>query len=192
MSGRNPVAAMLGLFGVDDKPFGILAEYETVPALLTALERVRDEGFACFDAYTPIPVHGIDEAMDIKMSKIPWLAFFGGVAGVAGGLLMQWWMNAVDYAYISSNKPFFAYPQAFPITFETMVLLSAVSAVGGLFALCGWPQWYNPLFRVPRFRRATIDRYFICIETRDPKFNRKKIETLFQETGASAIEEVAG
>jgi hypothetical protein len=183
---------MLGLFGPKDESYGILAEFESVPALLKALERVRDDGYACFDAYTPIPVHGIDEAMDIKMSRIPWLALIGGITGVAAGLLMQWWMNAVNYPYISSNKPFFAYPQAFPITFETMVLLSAVSAVGGLFALCGWPRWYNPLFRAPRFRRATIDRYFICIETRDPKFDRVRVEALFRETGAAAIEEVAG
>lgn len=182
----------LGIYPEEPQPFGLLAEFTTVDDLLDACEKVRDAGFVRFDAHSPIPVHGIDEAMGIRMSPIPWLVLGAALAGIAAGLLLQWWTNAVDYRFLISNKPWFALPPAFPITFETGVLFSAVTAVGALAVLCGWPAWFHPLFTSARFRRMTTDRYFISIEAADPRYDRDKTRAFLESVGATSVEEVVG
>lgn len=180
----------LGIYPEEPQPYGMLAEFSTVDDLLDACEKVRDAGYTRFDAHSPIPVHGIDEAMGIRMSPIPWFVLGAALLGVAGGLLLQWWTNAVDYRFLISNKPWFAFPPAFPITFESGVLLSAITAVGSLAVFCGWPGWFHPLFTSSRFRRMTTDRYFISIEAHDPLYDREKTRVFLEGCGALTVEEV--
>jgi hypothetical protein len=170
--------------------FGLLAEFETVEAVLAAAESVREAGYRRFDVHTPIPIHGLDEAMGIRPTPIPWLVLGGGITGAALGLGLQWFTNAFDYPFLISGKPLFGLPAAIPVTFELTVLLAALGAVGFLFVLAGWPRWHHPLFSSERFRRASDDRFFISVEAGDELFEAARCRELLAALGAVAVEEV--
>lgn len=168
--------------------YGYLAEFETVGALLAACAQVRDAGFTRWDAHTPFPVHGLDAAMGLRTTKLPWLVFGAGASGAGLGLLMQWWINAVDYPLINSGKPHFSIPANVPITFEMTVLLSALTAFVGMLALNGLPRYHHPVFQSERFRRVTSDRFFITIEARDPRCRGEETARFLAGLGAVAVE----
>jgi hypothetical protein len=172
--------------------FGLLVEFRTVEGLLSACEKVRDAGYTRWDAHSPIPVHGLDEAMGIRATRLPRVVLAGGVFGALGGLALQWWTNGVNYAYRISGKPFFALPPAIPITFEMTVLFAALGAVGGLIVANGWPHLYHPLFTSAAFGRVTTDRFFVSIEAGDPLFDREKTRAFLESLGGERVEEVEG
>lgn len=174
----------------DKQLYGLLVEFEDVNDLRAAAETVRDAGYTKWDCHTPFPVHGMDGAMGIKPTVIPWLVLGAGITGASVGLFMQWWMNAVDYKIIISGKPFFSLPANIPIIFELTILLSALTAVGSLFAFNGLPMLYHPLFSNERFARATNDRFFLVVEACDPKFNLDQTRQLLESMGGAAIETV--
>jgi hypothetical protein len=182
--------AQLSVVDTRGRLWGLLAEFETVESLLAAVTRVREEGYTRFDAHAPVPVHGIDEAMGIRMSKLPWVVAGGGLAGASLGLLMQWWMNAYDYPFLISGKPLFGLPAAIPITFELTVLLGSIGAVLGLIVVTGFPRLHHPLFSSARFRRSTSDRFFVSIEAEDPRFERAGTRALLESLAASHVEEI--
>ena len=173
---------------IDPQPVLILAEFETAEELMSAAEKVRDEGFKRWDCHTPYPVHGLDGAMGIRPTILPWLVLGGGLTGFTGGLIMQGWMNGISYPFLISGKPFFSIPASIPVAFELTILLSAFGAFGGMLALNGLPKMFNPLFRSDRFRRATADRFFISIEARDRRFDAPANASFLREIGANAIE----
>ena len=171
-----------------DAHLGLLIEFEDEHDLLEAAAQVRDRGFTRWDCHTPFPLHGMDEAMGIKKSKLPLLVIGGGFAGVGAGLLMQWWMVAVDYPYILSGKPFFALPAFIPVMFELAILFGAFAAVLGMLFFNRLPKLYHPVFKSPRFRRASQDRFFIHIEAADPKYDFEATREFAETLGASHIE----
>ena len=172
-------------------PAGILAEFESTDALVSAAHRVREAGYRKWDAHSPFPVHGIDGAIGIRATILPWLVLGAGLTGLAGGLLMQWFTNTFDYPFVISGKPLFSLPANIPITFETTVLLSALAAFFGMLGLNRLPQFYNWLFRSARFRRVTTDGFFISIDKADPKFDPEGTARLLQDAGASQTEVIA-
>ncbi|MAW60151.1 MAG: hypothetical protein CMJ94_04870 [Planctomycetes bacterium] len=172
------------------KQFGVLAEYETVDEILSAAAKVRDAGYTKWDCYTPMPVHGLDDAMGVKQTRLPWFTLCAGLTGASLGLLMQWWMNAVDYPFLTSGKPQWSLPANIPVIFELTILFSALTTFFTMWIMNNLPRWFSPLARVERFARATDDRFFIAIETADPIFNAASAESLLKETGAHAIEAV--
>jgi hypothetical protein len=169
---------------------GVLAEFPGPKALLEACERVRDAGFVRWDAYAPFPVHGLNEAMGIRPTRLPWLVLGAGVTGCVAGIGLQWWTNAVDYPFLISGKPLFSLPANIPVAFELTILLAAVTAFVGMLAFNGLPRWSHPLFKVERFRRSTTDRFFIAIEAADAKFELEKTEAFLRSLGAVALERV--
>lgn len=169
---------------------GMLAEYDSTSALMKASEKVRDAGFENWDTFTPFPVHGIDPAMGIKPTFLPWIVLAGGLTGCTTGVILQWWTNAVDYPWIVSGKPFWSLPANIPVIFELTILLSAFCALGGMLALNKLPHPSHPLDLKERFSRATDDRFFIYIESVDPKFDEDDIRELLEGTHALAIETV--
>lgn len=172
------------------KKYGLLAEYETPADLYHACEKVRDAGYGAWDAYSPFPVHGLEKAMGVKASVVPWITCILGFCGACFGFAVQYWMNAVDYPLIISAKPLNSYPAFVPITFECGILLGSFGAVLSMFGLNRLPQLYHSLFNAPRFSRVTDDRFFIAIEARDPRFDAEETLALLQSTGALAVEEV--
>lgn len=170
--------------------FGLLAEYATAAELYHACERVRDAGYAAWDAHTPYPVHGLEKAMGLRRSVVPFIVAVMGFSGAGLGFLMQWWMSAVDYPLIISAKPFNSYPAWVPVTFELGILLGSFGAVFGMLGLNKLPQYYHSLFNSNRFAKFSDDRFFISIESRDPKYDAERTRKLLETTGAVAVEEV--
>jgi hypothetical protein len=179
--------------------YALLAEFDNVDDLLAAAVGVRNEGYARWDVHTPFPVHGMDDVMRTPRTNLPWIVFAMGVMGTLGGLFLVWWTNATSfpvphalrgYEYVIAGKPIFSLPANIPVIFETTVMLAALGATFGMFALNHLPRLYNPLFKSERFRRASVDRFFIAIEAADPKFDRARTADLLLELKAKAIEEV--
>lgn len=173
-----------------DKNVGLIAEFANPGALYQAVKDVRKAGYRRIDTFSPFPIHGMDKAMGLGTSPLGWFVIVGGLTGMAAGLLMQWWMNAVDYPWNISGKPLFAIEQATPVTFELTVLLAALTAVGGMLALNGLPRPYNPLFFSERFGRATDDAFFLQISELDGQFNRAETAAMLREMGALHVEYV--
>lgn len=170
--------------------WGVVVEFETVDATLAAAERIRDAGFTKWDVHTPFPVHGMNDAMGIRHTKLPLVVLGGGITGAGLGLLMQWWMNAQDYRLMVSGKPFFSLPANIPVMFELTILLSAVAAFVGMIAFNNLPMFYHPIFKSERFRRATTDRFVVVIEATDPKFDSERTTAFLGGLGGSAVERV--
>jgi mono/diheme cytochrome c family protein len=169
---------------------GLLAEFTDADALVSAAHEVREAGIRRCDSYSPFPVHGIDRALGIRPTILPWLAVSAGIAGGAFALLMQWWTNAVDYPINISGKPLFSLPANIPVAFELIVLFSAFAAFLGVLALNDLPRFNNPLFKSANFKRATSDRFFLGIDASDPAFDTAQTRNLLESAGATSVEEI--
>lgn len=184
--------------GAPPRPYAIVAQLPDVDSVMAAAETLRDRGFDVWDVHTPFPVHGINKAMGLRPTILPWIAFVHGVIGALLGLLLVWWTNATTfgglpasfqgYEYLVSGKPRFSLPANIPIIFETAVLLAAFGTVLGLFGLNKHPMLNNPLLRSPRFRRVTADGFFVVIEAEDPQFDPVENRALLASCGAMHIE----
>jgi hypothetical protein len=170
--------------------YGLLAEFEGPEALLFAAEHVRDAGYRRWDVHTPFPVHGMDAAMGLRPTILPWLVFGAGATGCLGALLLQWWTNAVNYPFLISGKPFFGLPAAIPVAFELTILLASLAAFFGMLGLNRLPEWYHSLFKSKRFHRVTTDGFFLSVEASDAAFDRKGTAELLGSLGAVHVEEV--
>ena len=172
------------------KTFGLLAEYETPGELYHACEQVRDAGYGAWDAHTPFPVHGLEKAMGLRPSMVPWIVAIMGFTGAGLGFLLQYWASVEAYPLIISAKPYNSYQAFVPVTFEAGILLGSFGAVFGMFGLNKLPTLYHSLFNAKRFHKFSDDRFFISIEARDPKYDAERTRQLLESTGAMNIEEV--
>lgn len=172
------------------KMYGILGEFRNPKELYDVAKLVNTSGYSKFDTFSPFPIHGIDKAMGLKKSKLGLIIIAHGLVGFFGALAMMYFMSVVDYPLNISGKPFFNAPAWVPIVFELTVLLSAFGTVFGMFFLNGLPRFNNPLFNVDRFKKATDDGFFICIEADDSLFDTNKVKQLLKDAGATHIEEV--
>jgi len=170
--------------------YGYLVSFDKVDELLVAATSIRDAGYTCWDAHTPFVIHGLDAAMGIKKTVLPYIVFLAGLTGTVAGLLLQWWTNAVDYPFLISGKPLFSLPANIPVAFETTILFAAISALIGMLALNGLPQLSHPLFANRSFKRATDDRFLISIEASDPIFEATKTRELLESISGKPVEEI--
>ncbi len=170
--------------------YGAYAEFADVDSLMAAAQKVRKAGFQRWDCHTPFPVHGLDKAMGIRPTRLPWIVLAFGATGVAAALAMQYWMNGIDYPFDISGKPLFSWPAFIPVTFEMMVLFSAFSAFFAMWIINGLPKWFHPLFRKPEFARVTDDRFFVAIEARDPQFHPERTVEFLRGLGAVSVDVV--
>ncbi|HEU5088319.1 MAG TPA: DUF3341 domain-containing protein [Roseiflexaceae bacterium] len=166
------------------------AEFDTAEAVLDAAHKAYAAGYRRMDAYTPIPVHGLDEALGFRPTRLPWLIFLGGVTGAAGMFYFQTWINVMDYPLNIGGRPYFSWPAFIPATFEGMVLLASICAVFGLFAICGFPQPYHPMANAPHFERASSDRFFLCIEAHDGNYDTVQTRRFLESLQPLAVTEV--
>ncbi len=180
--------------------YGLLAEFETPGAILAAAGKVREAGYRWWDCHTPFAVHGLDKAMGIRPTILPWLVMGAAMTGTTLGFLLQWFTNATGfdvwvppvvvrgYEFLVSGKPMVSI-QVYPIVmFELTILLGSVGAFVILMLLNKLPMLYHPCFKSERFQRATDDRFFIVIEARDPKFSRPRTEAFLKSLGPAAVE----
>ncbi|HVX85225.1 MAG TPA: DUF3341 domain-containing protein [Phycisphaerae bacterium] len=181
--------------------WGLLAEYETPGDLLHAAERIRDAGFKKWDCLTPFPVHGLDNAMGIRRTKLPWVILCVGLTGLCFAIFLQWYVNSPytqsaslyvlsGYPLTISGKPYWSVPPNVPVMFEFTVLTSSLTAFYGLWMFLRLPRYHHPLFSVARFRRVTDDKFFLVVEATDEKFDAANSRALLEQTHPAAIEEV--
>ena len=168
--------------------FGLLAEFPDEQSIKSAATRVRDEGFRRWDCFTPYPVHGLDRAMGLRDTRLPWMVLGGGILGFGTAILMQWWMNAVDYPFVIGGKPLFSLPAQIPIAFELTILFASIACVLALFAFNKLPRFHHPAFHSRRFRRVTTDKFFLLIEAGDPRFDAVRTADLLGSLGAAHVE----
>jgi hypothetical protein len=180
--------------------YGLLAEFETPGAILAAAGQVREAGYRWWDCHTPFAVHGLDKAMGIRPTILPWLVMGAAMTGTTLGFLLQWFTNATGfdiwvppvtvrgYEFLVSGKPMVSL-QVYPIVmFELTILLGSLGTFVVLMLLNKLPMLYHPCFKSERFQRATDDRFFIVIEARDPKFSRPRTEAFLKSLGPAAVE----
>jgi hypothetical protein len=170
--------------------YGYLAEFGSASALYKAAEKVRDAGFRKWDCHSPYPIHGLDGAMGMKRSILPWFVFFGGTLGLATGFSLAYITQVEIYPTVVQGKPanLFTVPAFFPIMFELTILFSGFTTLFGLLALMKLPRLNHPLFASRQFHRATDDGFFISLEARDPKFHPDKTRGFLEEIGGKSIE----
>jgi hypothetical protein len=174
----------------ESKPYAIIAEFLTPAAAIHAAEAVRKAGFRQWDVFTPFPVHGMDKAMGLNNSRVGWFSFIGGVIGYTTGMLMIWYMNALDYPIVIGGKPMFSPFAAFPPSYELTILFGAFGALFGMLFLNRLPRLHHPLFNSKRFSLVTHDRFFIAIECEDPRYSKIHTPQLLEQAGGRHIEVV--
>jgi mono/diheme cytochrome c family protein len=169
---------------------GLVAEFTSPEAILAAGAATREEGYRELEAFTPFPIHGIDQAIGVRPTILPWLVLGAGLTGAVAAIGLEWFTNAVDYPFLISGKPLFSLPANIPVAFEVIILLSSVTAFLGVWALNRLPQYSNPLLASERFLRATTDRFFLLVRAKDGKFAEEKTRAWLHSLGAVSVEAV--
>jgi len=172
------------------KFYGLIATFETTPAVYHAAEQVRDAGYQNWDCITPFPVHGLDKAMGVKRSKVPRFSLCGGMLGFTTGMTLISWSSGFNYPLSVGGKPFFSPLFAFPVSYELTILFTAFATIGGMFFLNGLPMHYHPVLKSSKIVSAMDDRFLIVIEASDPKFNLAQTKALLEQAGGKDIQEL--
>jgi len=170
--------------------FGVMGEFSTPEALLAATKKAREAGYKHVEAYTPFPIEGLAEAVGFRWTAVPLLTLMGGVGGGLTGFGLQYWVAAITYPLNIGGRPLNSWPAFIPVTFELTVLGASIFAVVGMLALNKLPQPYHPVFNVERFAQASTDKFFLCIEARDPKFDLAETSRFLQSLHAEHVNEV--
>lgn len=169
---------------------GLMAEFDSPTQLVLATRRAHEEGYRKMDAYTPFPIEELSDAIGFRHTKLPLIVLIGGLLGCLGGYGLQYWVAAIEYPLNVGGRPYNSWPSFIPITFETTVLVAALSAVLGMLALNGLPMPYHPVFNVKSFALASKDKFFLCIEATDPKYDRAATQKFLESLQPREIAEV--
>jgi hypothetical protein len=171
--------------------YGLMAEFQDPNELVAAAHRAYHEGYRRMDAYSPLPIEELHEAIGFGHTRLPLIVLIGGFIGGLSGFALQSWASIVAYPLNIGGKPLFSWPAFIPVTFECTILGAALSAVFGMLALNGLPQPYHPVFNVPRFSLASRSGFFLCIEALDSKFDLSRTREFLESLGASEVTTVA-
>ncbi len=173
-----------------DKLYGIMAEFDTATELVDAARQVRDAGYKKTDAFSPFPLHEIDEALGIKRSVLPYMIFCGGITGLLAGIGLEYFVHVVDFPIIVGGRPHFSLPAFVPPAYELTILFASFTAVFGMLFLNGLPSPYHPVFNVPRFALATREKFFLIIESADEKYDYDETRSFIGTLGAQEVFDV--
>ncbi len=171
--------------------YGLIATFDTAPAIYQAAKKIRDAGYRHWDCITPFPIHGLDAAMGVQRSRVPRFSIIGGIIGFTTGMVCIWAMNAWDYPITVGGKPLFSPMFAFPVSYELTILFTAFATIGGMFFLNRLPMHYHPVLKSDRSVTGMDDKFHIVIEARDPRFDPVRTRTLLEQAGGQAIVELA-
>ena len=176
----------------DQQFYGLMAEFDSPTALVAAANKAREAGYRKMDAYSPIPIEELHEALGFPTTKLPMIVAGGALVGALAGFGLQVWASTVAYPVNIGGRPLLSWPSFIPPTFETTILFAAFAAVFGMLALNGLPMPYHPVFNVARFVMASRDRFFLCIEAGDPKFDRTATRRFLEELAPREVSDVEG
>ena len=171
--------------------YGLMAEFDDPNALVAATTRAYREGYRRMDAYSPFPIEELHEALGGGHTRLPLIVLIGGILGCIGGYALQYWTQAIAYPINVGGRPYHSWPAFIPVTFECTILAAALSAVLGMVALNGLPMPYHPVFNVPRFALASRNRFFLCIESTDPRFDLEKTRRFLETLDPREVTTVA-
>lgn len=167
--------------------YGLMAEFDSPEHLLDAARRAFTAGYRRMDAYSPFPVDGLAEAIGFHRTRVPLIVLIGGIIGCIGGFFLQYWAAVIDYPINIGGRPLNSWPAFIPVTFELTILLAALFAFFGVLALNGLPMPYHPVFNVERFELASRNRFFLCIEAADARFDPDATRRFLEEIGPLGI-----
>lgn len=167
--------------------WGIVAEFANPAELMHAAQKAKAAGYKKFETWSPFPIHGMDDAMGLSGSKVPWIALAGGLTGMTIGLTLQWWSGSIAYPLVIGGKQLFSWEFALPVTFELSILLASFGTVFGMFGLNKLPRPHHPLDNVPAFKGVTDDKFFMTIETADPMFDLNRAQAFLEEIGGTNV-----
>ena len=170
--------------------YGLIAMFDSPADIYHAAEQVRDAGYRFWDVITPFPIHGMDRAMGVRRSLVPRVSLAGGILGFATGMTLIWWSGAYNFKLTVGGKPLFSPLFAFPISYELTILFTAFATIIGMFVFNHLPMHYHAVMKQAHFQRATDDRFFIVIETRDPRFHAAATRALLEKAGGHDIAEL--
>jgi ActD protein len=170
--------------------YGLMAEFDTPEQLMVAAEAAYDAGFRNMDAYTPFPVEGLADAIGFRKTSVPLVVLIGALLGTSTAYLLQYWINVIAYPVNVGGRPFHSWPAFIIVCFELTILFGGITAVVGMLALNGLPLPYHPVFNSERFEAASRDKFFLCIEAVDPKFDRAETERFLAGLNPRIVEEL--
>jgi hypothetical protein len=171
--------------------YGLMAEFDHPEPLVNAAREVYEAGYRKIDAFAPMPVDGLAEAIGFRSNAVSQLVFVAGLSGAIGGFGLMYWISVIAYPHIVAGRPLNSWPAYIPVTFECMVLLACLTAVLSMLILNGLPQPYHPVFNAIQFERASSDRFFLCIEAADPLFDEEVTRRFLEELHPREVMDVA-
>jgi len=172
------------------KLYGLMAEFDTPTDVVAAARSAYEEGYRRMDAYSPFPIEELSEAIGFHRNRLPLIVLIGGILGCVGGFALCYWASAIAYPLNIGGRPLNSWPSFIPVTFETTILVAALSAVFGMLALNGLPQPYHPVFNVASFETASRNHFFLCIESRDPRFDLKATRAFLESLAPKEVTDV--
>jgi len=170
--------------------YGLMAQFRTPEEVVVAAHKVHEAGYRIVDGYSPYPIEELSHALGVHHSPLPRLVLAGGITGLLAGWGLEYWAAVIEYPMNIGGRPFNSWPSFIIPAYETTILFAACVAVLGMLALNGLPEPYHPVFNVPAFALATRDKFFICIEARDPKFDRTGTRKFLESLGTTDVYEV--
>src|SRR6266700_3766964 len=176
---------------ISEPVYGLMAEFENPTDLVHAAKAAYDAGYRKMDTYTPYPLEEAAEAIGAHHNRVSLIVLIGAMLGMIGGYSLEYWVSAVNYPINVGGKPFHSWPAFIPVTFECTILVAALSAVLGMLALNGLPQPYHPVFNVSRFALASRNRFFLCIEAKDTKFDPENTRRFLESLNPREVTTVA-
>ena len=170
--------------------YGLVAEFESPAALVRAANQAREAGYRNMDAYSPMPIEELHHALGLPHTKLPYIVLGGGLLGALAGYGLEYWASTIAYPFNIGGRPLHSWPSFIVPAFETTILFAAAAAVLGMIVLNGLPMPYHPVFNAKRFAMASRDRFFLCIESRDPKFDQTVTRRFLESLGAREVSDV--
>ncbi|MFG0331501.1 MAG: DUF3341 domain-containing protein [Phycisphaerales bacterium] len=170
--------------------YGLIAEFDTPEAIVAAAHAAGADGYLRYDAYAPFPVEGLPQAVGKRPTRLPWITLAGGLFGAVAGYSLQYYASVVSYPLLVGGRPLHSWPAFIPVTFECTILCAALASIIGMFVLNGLPRPYHPVFNVDGFERASQDRFFLCIESIDPRFELAETRAFLESLDPISVSEV--
>jgi hypothetical protein len=170
--------------------YGLVAEFESPTALVRAANKAREAGYRRMDAYSPIPIEELHRALGMPNTKLPYIVLGGGLTGALAGYGLEFWASTIAYPFNIGGRPLHSWPSFIVPAFETTILFAALAAVLGMILLNGLPMPYHPVFNAKRFAMASRDRFFLCIESQDPKFDQATTRRFLESLGPREVNDV--